>query len=112
MRRGKVDDGPCRSESDLPRPTPPSLAAARMSHTVGFRLLVASNLNACPSAKTPIIFGLHWVGFEFSCCDDVSTFDFDFVPVAAVADFLATSQIIMNRIMMRWAAMPHSGGRE
>ena len=42
------------------------------------------------------MFGLHWVGFEFSCCDDVSTFDFDFVPVAAVADFLATSQIIMN----------------
>ena len=107
MRRGKVD-GPCRAESDLPRPLSPSLVAARMAHTFGFRrLLVASNLNACPSAKTPIIFGLHWVGFEFSCCDDVSTFDFDFVPVAAVAD-LATSQIVM----MRWAAMPHSGGRE
>ena len=60
------------------------------------------------------VYVMHWVGFEFSCCDDVSTFDFDFVPVAkalAVADVadLATSQIIM---MMRWAAMPHSGGRE
>ena len=105
MRRGKVD-GPCRAESDLPRPLSPSLVAARMAHTFGFRRLLlarSKHSHQCMSvsAKTRIkCIGklasklvhhkqfMHWVGFEFSCCDDVSTFDFDFVPVADVADLL------------------------